>query len=1029
MKKLFIVVLLLSINLILNATDKIVQQSGTFNLMWEDKASIHSQSYNESDYCSNLVLGDYYDWRLPSPIELYMLVDKSKYNLAYIFPFQGQALGAYVFYSNTDRLSSSFLWTVNFTHGLFDFEWKSKISGYKCVRGAELNFSFSRDNNTSIVIENTTNLMYQDTNDTLMTNKNWDTANDYCTNLTLGSFNDWRLPSPKELRITYKMGLQFEIDNVFKNTSTSSYWSNASAVYETMNSGKPSAWAINNQEDIALAKTFEKNVRCVRGNQLSLNFNNISEKVPPVVSITNYPSSIYSSSLFSADINATDSDGNVTNYFWDFGDDTNSTSSTLSHSYSKAGAYTVKLTVTDNDGLSATSSFNVTVIEPVKKIITIAQLKTGQTTSYTQEDDGWYRAGKDRSFSRDVTSEVVTDNVTGLIWQDDTNVSTYETNQISAISYCEALFLNNKTDWRLPSRKELSTLLHFGKVKPTIDNTFKNVATGYAKSYVSSTVNAGDVISAQAIDFNGETTIGVSTSRQYGVDNVRCVRGGQLTEANLTRGTNDIVTDNVSGLMWQDNLAAKTTNVLFEVAIESCKNLELGGYKDWRLPNVNEINSIMDDTKSSPAISSIFQNSATYYWTSTSVHSNSNYAVVANFGVAQIYSPSKPYNSYDVRCVRGGEVIETNTTVSVIPKTPPVIKLLTASKTDTTVDTNIDFNATVTDSDGKITSYSWSFGDGITSSLQNPTHSFSNTGTYSVTLTAKDDDNLTATATQLITITDNVLTSIIKLSIDTSKSPIFDVNVTITSGEIIAKVDLYIDGNKTLIASRDLSFLPSSDTNLSINLSEYSKGNHSIKAYVQTLSGTTGYSPEANISIVSKLVECTEGMECYARATHSLSVKAGWSLVSLPYKTANTDMKPFKNNTSIDSIYTYTYVDRKWKLYSRSSNLSQINIIESKTGFWIKALKDTSITFNINNSIPETPQNSNKVVYRSGWNLLGTPQYSNLQSSKFDFCNGIKNIWLYRNNIWHNSKDSIFTISPIEGFWLDSSQSTTCTVY
>jgi len=1027
MKNILIVILLLSVNFILNATDKVVQQSGTFNLMWEDKVSVYSQSYDKADYCSNLILGDYSDWRLPSPIELYMLVDKSKYSPAYLFPFQDS--GGYGFYSNTDRFSSSFLWTVNFTHGLFDFEWKSNVSSHRCIRGTELNFSFSRENNTSIVVENTTGLMYQDTNDTLLTNKNWDAANDYCTNLTLGSFNDWRLPSPKELRITYKMALKSEIDNVFENTSTSSYWSNASAIYETSSSGKLSAWAINYQEDIALAKTWEKNVRCIRGNQLILNFNHIVEKLPPVVSITNYPSSIYLSSLFSADINATDSDGNITSYLWDFGDDTNSSSSTLSHSYSIAGVYTVKLTVTDNDGLSTTTSFNVTVTEPVKKIITIAQLKTGQTTSYTQEDDGWYKAGKDRSFSRDATNEMVIDNVTGLIWQDNTDALTYETNQISATSYCEALTLNNNTDWRLPNRKELSTLLNFGKVMPTIDNSFKNVATGYAKSYVSSTVNAGDTISAQAIDFSGETTIGVSTSKQYGVDNVRCVRGAQLTEANLTRDANDIVTDSISSLMWQDNLAAKTTNVLFEVAIQSCKNLELGGYKDWRLPNVNEISSIMDDTKSSPAISNIFQNSATYYWTSTSVHSNSNYAVVANFGVAQIYSPSKPYNSYDVRCVRGGEVAEINTTVSEVPKTPPVIQSLTASKINTTVGTNIDFNATVTDNDGKVTLYSWSFGDGITSSLENPTHSFSNAGTYSVILTVKDDDNLTATSTQLITITNNVLIPIIKLSIDSSKDPIFDVNVTITSGESIAKVDLYLDGNKTLIASHNFTSLPSADANISLNLSEYSKSIYSIQAYVKTLSGTTGYSPEVNISIASKSVECIEGMECYKQATHSLSVKVGWNLVSLPFKTGNYTITPFKNNISIDSIFTYTYTTRGWEYYIKNSNAFQVKIIEARTGFWVKSSKDTKITFNINNAVPTTPEDSSKAWYLSGWNLLGTSKDSTLSSDKFNSCSEVKNIWLYRDNQWLNSKDAIIKISPTEGFWLYSSKYDSCKVY
>lgn len=43
------------------------------------------------------------------------------------------------------------------------------------------------------------------------------------------------------------------------------------------------------------------------------------------------------------------------------------------------------------------------------------------------------------------------------------------------------------------------------------------------------------------------------------------------------------------------------------------------------------------------------------------------------------------------------------------------------------------------DSDGTITKYQWNFGDGITSSLANPSHVFSTSGSYSVSLTVTDD--------------------------------------------------------------------------------------------------------------------------------------------------------------------------------------------------------------------------------------------------------------------------------------------------
>lgn len=60
-----------------------------------------------------------------------------------------------------------------------------------------------------------------------------------------------------------------------------------------------------------------------------------------------------------------DLDGYIVSWFWDFDDGNTSTEQNPQHKYSAAGNYTVKLTVTDNNGLNATYTKLITVKEEV----------------------------------------------------------------------------------------------------------------------------------------------------------------------------------------------------------------------------------------------------------------------------------------------------------------------------------------------------------------------------------------------------------------------------------------------------------------------------------------------------------------------------------------------------------------------------------------------------------------------------------------------------------------------------------------
>jgi len=113
----------------------------------------------------------------------------------------------------------------------------------------------------------------------------------------------------------------------------------------------------------------------------------------------------------------------------------------------------------------------------------------------------------------------------------------------------------------------------------------------------------------------------------------------------------DVVVDSETGLVWQDN--SKIVKKDWSGAKGYCKNLSLGGYDNWRLPNVDELISIVDTKKKSPAIKSIFKNTkSNWYWSSTEYKGDSSKAWFVFFNFGYDYYGSKS-NEYYVRCVVG----------------------------------------------------------------------------------------------------------------------------------------------------------------------------------------------------------------------------------------------------------------------------------------------------------------------------------------------------------------------------------------
>ncbi|MBI9072649.1 MAG: DUF1566 domain-containing protein [Melioribacteraceae bacterium] len=286
---------------------------------------------------------------------------------------------------------------------------------------------------------------------------------------------------------------------------------------------------------------------------------------------------------------------------------------------------------------------------------------TGQKTFYSDKNIISEPSSEDDFFGQDANYNgnqpsytdngvgTVTDNVTGLIWQKsmDEKISFDE-----AFIKADSLSLANYTDWRVPTLKELYSLIQFtGQVSgATAISMF--IDTNYFIQPLGNTNIGEREIDAQTWSSteyvgrtmnNDETVFGVnfvdgrikgyppgtgSSNTMY----FRMVRGNiDYGKNNFVDNEDNTISDLATGLMWQkaDDGIARNWNESLTYAETS----ELAEYDDWRLPNAKELQSIVDYTRSpqttnSPAIDPIFEtteindpdgNSGHYpfFWTST----------------------------------------------------------------------------------------------------------------------------------------------------------------------------------------------------------------------------------------------------------------------------------------------------------------------------------------------------------------------------------------------------------------------------
>ena len=130
------------------------------------------------------------------------------------------------------------------------------------------------------------------------------------------------------------------------------------------------------------------------------------------------------------------------------------------------------------------------------------------------------------------------------------------------------------------------------------------------------------------------------------------VTSGASTPEDFTINIDGTVNDNVTGLMWQQDVPLNQFNSFtWSDAMTFCPNFGLAGHTDWRLPTVIELTTLVNYNGGDQALGAWADPGATALWTSTPLAGTSASAWAIDFNNYNAFSDTVGM-LHSVRCVR-----------------------------------------------------------------------------------------------------------------------------------------------------------------------------------------------------------------------------------------------------------------------------------------------------------------------------------------------------------------------------------------
>lgn len=245
-------------------------------LMWQQNDGGEMTIENAIDYCNNLVLGGFSDWRLPNAHEAFSIINHQNANPALNTSIFTASVAEYWWTSDRQVNDSNKVWVTNSGGGIGNHPKTETISAggtkkfhVRAVRNIQNPISIAShftDNGDGSITDNLTQLIWQKT--PYADSLTWEDALGYADTLNLSGHNSWRLPNIKELQsINEENRINPSINTTaFGMSAAGKFWSSTSLPNQPTK-----AWYLNTQFGITTydVKTAKHLILCVSNNQIT----------------------------------------------------------------------------------------------------------------------------------------------------------------------------------------------------------------------------------------------------------------------------------------------------------------------------------------------------------------------------------------------------------------------------------------------------------------------------------------------------------------------------------------------------------------------------------------------------------------------------------------------------------------------------------------------------------------------------------------------------------------------------------------